>query len=388
MLELLSKRFIKNYSDYQNTKVRGHYGMLVSIVSILLNAVMAGFKIALGFMTGSSAILADGFNNLSDVASNVASLFGFVMALKNPDKEHPFGHGRMEYLASLAIALLIFFVGTQTLWNSVFHIISPVAVEFTFMTVIVLISSIVIKLWMGRFNLAVGKKIDSQALTAASKDSLSDVLATVATLIAIILSQYTTLPVDGLLGVVVSVIILKTGIDIYRDTMASILGKAPDEELLTKLRRFVATYDHIIGSHDLMIHDYGPGRRYLTIHVEVNKNEELMVIHEVIDQIERDIYNDFKIKATIHLDPVDLTDELTRKMKLVVSDVLWKINSQYSLHDFRIKKNDSEVTLIFDVQIPADDLTPHHDLMRQIDGLINEAGHKYKTLIQIDHSYT
>lgn len=388
MLDLLSKKFIRNYADYQNIKVRGHYGVLTSIVSIFFNTLMAGFKIVLGFITGSSAVLADGFNNLSDVASNAASLVGFIMALKNPDKEHPFGHGRMEYLASLVISILILFVGFQNLWNSIWHVIDPTVVEFSFLTVLVLVLSILIKLWMGRFNLAVGKKIDSSALMAASKDSISDVLATVTTLIAIIWSQYTSLPVDGLLGAVVSIIIIKTGLQIAKETLAALLGTAPDEELLTKLQHFVATYNRIIGTHDLMIHDYGPGRRYLTIHVEVDKNEEMMTIHDVIDRIERDIYTDFKIKATIHLDPVDLNDELTRKMKLVVIDILWEINPTYNVHDFRIRRSDREITLIFDVQIPADDITPHHDLMELIDGKINEADNRYKTLIQIDHSYT
>jgi cation diffusion facilitator family transporter len=388
MVSFLSKKLIKNFDDYQNAKVRSHYGVLCSVLSIVLNLIMAGFKIALGFITNSAAVLADGFNNLSDVASNVASLVGFVLALKNPDKEHPFGHGRMEYLASMLIALLILFVGLQTFWHAVLHIIHPVVTEFSQITVFVLIISIMMKVWMGRFNTVVGKMIESTTLIAAGRDSINDVLATITTLIAVIAANFTTLPVDGLLGAVVAIIILKTGFNIFKETLASLLGKAPDEDLLTKLRRFVATYDRVIGTHDLMIHDYGPGRRYLTIHVEVDKNEEMMAIHEIIDQIERDIYTNFKIKATIHLDPVDLHDELTRKMKLVVSNVLWAINPNYSIHDFRVSRSGDTATLIFDVQIPADDTTPHHDLMALIDGKINEADVQYKTLIQIDHSYT
>jgi len=392
MLEILSKKFIKNHQDYQNIKVRGHYGVLCSVLSITLNVMMAIFKIMLGLVTNSAAVLADGFNNLSDVASNGASLFGFVMALKNPDKEHPFGHGRMEYLASMLIALLIFFVGLQTFWHAVLHIVNPANTEFSYLTIFVLVISIFIKIWMGRFNAKIGKMIDSTTLIAAGRDSINDVLATFATLIAVMTSNYTDLPIDGLLGALVAIIILKTGYIIFKETLASLLGKAPDEDLLTTLRRFVATYERVIGTHDLMIHDYGPGRRYLTLHVEVDKNEELMAIHEVIDLIERDIYAKFKIKATIHLDPVDLDDELTRQMKYSVNEIVSGINSQYSIHDFRIRRCAKGKTLIFDVTIPADDITPHHELMAVIDQKIKENnaenGDNYKTLIEIDHNWT
>ena len=388
MLEMLSRKFIKDHQNYQNIKVRSHYGILCSILSIVLNLIMAAFKIILGFVTNSAAVLADGFNNLSDVASNAASLFGFVMALKNPDKEHPFGHGRMEYLASMLIALLIIFVGLQTFWHAVLHIINPVITEFSYLTVIVLIVAICVKIWMGQFNAKIGKMIDSTTLIAAGRDSINDVLATVATLIAVVAANFTDLPVDGLLGALVAIIILKTGYTIFKETLASLLGKAPDEDLLIKLRRFVATYDRVIGTHDLMIHDYGPGRRYLTIHVEVDKNEEMMAIHEVIDLIERDIYATFKIKATIHLDPVDLDDELTRKMKYTVNEIVQEINQDYTIHDFRIRRYYNEMTLIFDVTIPADDTTSHHHLIAELDRRITEVEGQYKTLIEIDHSYT
>ena len=389
MLEMLSRKFIKNHTDYQNVKVRGYYGILCSVLSIVLNFIMAGFKIILGIATNSTAVMADGFNNLSDVASNIASLVGFIMALKNPDKEHPFGHGRMEYLASMLIAILIIFVGLQTLWHAVYHIINPGTTEFSNLTVVVLVISILIKIWMGRFNWQVGKKIDSVTLIAAGRDSVNDVLTTAATLIAVVLARFITLPfVDGLLGAVVALIILKTGYTIFKETLASLLGRAPDAELLLTLRRFVATYDRVIGTHDLMIHDYGPGRCYLTIHVEVDKNEEMTAIHEVIDRIERDIYTNFKIKATIHLDPVDLDDESTRKMKHEISQIVHNINEKYSIHDFRIRRDADENTLIFDVQIPADDTRSHHELMAIIDDKINESLGKYQTLIQIDHSYS
>ena len=388
MINFLSKTFIKDYDKYDDPKVRGRYGIFCNLINIILNLLMAGFKIVVGSITNSVAILADGFNNLSDVASNVVTLVGFTLSSKNPDKEHPFGHGRMEYLSSLGIAILIIFVGLQTLWNSIIHIITPKPVYFSYVAVVVLITSILIKYLMGRFNFIVGSKIKSSTLIAAGKDSKVDVLTTTVTLIALIASLYTDLPIDEILGSIVSLIILKTGYEIAKDTIASLLGSAPDEGLLKELSHFVSSYERVLGTHDLMIHDYGPGRKYLTIHVEVNKNEEMMDIHDLIDNIERDIYDKFKIKTTIHLDPVDLDDEFTHKMKIKTNMIITSINANYSIHDFRIRRYDNDVTLIFDVTIPAEDTTSHHKLIKQIDDEIKNYDPKFNTLIQIDHSYT
>lgn len=388
MIDYLSKRFIKNYQNYTDSKVRGHYGILCSILSIVLNLMMAGFKIMLGLITNSIAIIADGFNNLSDVASNIASLIGFAMALKNPDKEHPFGHGRMEYLASLLIAVLILFVGLQTIWDAIDHIINPEPVFFTMIAVVVLLISIVIKYIMGRFNFVIGKRIQSSTLIAAGRDSKVDILATAVTLIALITSLYTDLPVDGILGVFVSIIILKTGYEIGKETVSSLLGAPPDEYLLHELKEFVSNYEKILATHDYMIHDYGHGKRYLTLHVEVDKNEEMMTIHEVIDHIERNIYDKFKIKATIHVDPIDLDDILTRDLKKLLVIIITAINPNYSMHDFRIRKTADRLLLIFDVLIPADDATPHAELIARINDLIKSHNCDYDTLIEIDHSYT
>jgi len=388
MVDFLSKKFIKDYENYSDPKVRGRYGFLSSLVSIILNVIMAVFKIILGFVTNSVAIMADGLNNLSDVASNVATLLGFIFSLKNPDKEHPFGHGRLEYLSGLSISVLIFFVGFQTLWEAIHHIISPEPVVFSPLAVVVLVLSIIFKYFMGRFNLTIGERINSATLIAAGRDSKVDILATSVTLIALISSLWTELPIDGILGAVVSLIILKTGYDIGKETITSLLGAPPDEHLLEELKKFTSTYERVLGTHDLMIHDYGHGRRYLTMHVEVNKNEELMAIHEVIDQIERDICRVFKLKATIHLDPVDLEDELTKQMKHVVSMIVTQIDAKYSMHDFRIRHYAGESTLIFDVVIPADDVLPHHDIMKLIDAEVKKYDPQFHTLIEIDHSYT
>jgi len=388
MIDFLSKRFIKDYENYDEPKVRGRYGVFCSVISIILNLIMAGFKIILGLITRSIALMADGFNNLSDVASNIATMLGFIFSLKNPDKEHPFGHGRLEYLAGLSISVLILFVGIQTLWDAINHIMRPEAIYFSSLAVVVLIVSMILKYLMGRINLTIGTRISSNTLIAAGRDSKVDIWASIATLIAVISSLYTELPIDGILGAVVSLIILKTGYEILKDTVTSLLGTAPDEDLLAELRKFTSSYDHVIDTHDLMIHDYGPGRRYLTMHVEVDKNEEMMAIHEVIDSIERDIYTKFNIKATLHLDPVDLDDELTCEMRKVVAEIVVNVNKNYTIHDFRIRRHAGELTLIFDVVIPADDLTSHRDIIRLIDAEIKKYDPQFQTLIEIDHSYT
>lgn len=389
-IDVLSNKVVRDDDSdrYHEPKVRGRYGILCSVVSIILNLVISSFKLILGFATNSVAIIADGFNNLSDVASSVATLLGFVFSLKDPDKEHPFGHGRLEYLTGLIISVLIIFVGLQTLRESINHMITPQPVYFSQVGIVVLLVSIILKYLMGRLNLTVGARINSTALIAAGRDSKVDILATIATLIALVCSLYTELPVDGILGAVVSLIILKTGYEIAKETITSLLGAPPDENLLEALSAFTATHDRVLGTHDLMIHDYGPGRKYLTLHVEVNKNEDMMAIHDVIDKIERDIYRKFKIKATIHLDPIDLDDELTRKMKEFVTDIVTLMNVNYSIHDFRIRQIEQKVTLIFDVTIPADDVFVHDDLIKHIDNEIKKSYPNYDTLIEIDHSYT
>ena len=388
MIDYISRKFVKDYENYAAPKVRGRYGVLSSVVSIVLNVVMAGFKIFLGFITNSIAITADGFNNLSDVAANVATLLGFIFSLKNPDKEHPFGHGRIEYLAGLSIAVLILFVGLQMLWDSVWHIINPEAVYFSWLAVIVLVVSIFVKFLMGKFNFVIGSRIDSATLIAAGRDSRVDILATFVTLFALFFSIWTDFPIDGVLGAVVSLIILKTGYDILKDTVTFLLGAAPDERLLEGIRSFTAAYERVLGTHDLMIHDYGPGQKYLTMHVEVNKNEEMEVIHDVIDEIERDIYRKFNVKTTIHLDPVDLDNDLTIKMKGVVEAIVSKINDDYSIHDFRIRHFSGEKMLIFDVTIPADDTYLHRELTKEIEKRVRLYDPTFTTRIQIDHSYT
>ena len=387
MFKILAKKFIKNNTEFNNPKVREQYGTLCSIISIVCNIVLVIFKLTMGAITHSIAIQADGLNNLSDVGSNLASLFGFKLANKHPDIEHPYGHGRIEYVAGLIIAFLILLVGFQALRDSVFKIIAPEKVTFTIVAVIILIVSILIKLWMAVFNRYASKKINSATLLAASQDSLNDVLATLATLISLILSLYTDLPVDGIMGAVVSIIVLKAGIEIFKDTVNPLLGMAPDKELIKELEEYILSYPEALGIHDLMMHDYGPGRKFLTLHVEVDCNDNIMATHDAMDRIERAVLDKYHVLTTIHMDPIDSSDILTNELKEIVIGVVKEINDEYSIHDFRIVSGPTHTNLIFDVLIPSNDQIKHTILKEQINQRLKAIDPSYFTVMQIEHSF-
>ena len=387
MFKILAKKFIKNYTDYKSSKVREQYGTLCSIISIGCNIVLVIFKLTMRVITNSIAIQADGLNNLSDVGSNLASLFGFKLANKHPDSEHPYGHGRMEYVAGLIIAFLILLVGFQALKDSILKIIAPQKVTFTVVAVIILVVSILIKLWMASFNRYASKKINSATLLAASQDSLNDVLATTATLCSLILSLYTDLPVDGIMGTIVSIIVLKAGIEIFKDTVNPLLGMAPDKELIKDIEQYILSFPEALGIHDLMMHDYGPGRRFLSLHVEVDRNDDIMAAHDAIDIIERAVLDKYHILTTIHMDPVDFNDTLTNELRKKVIKIVKEINNEYSIHDFRIVSGTTHTNLIFDVLIPSNDQIEHKILKEQINRKIKAIDSSYYTIIQIEHSY-
>ncbi len=387
MFKILAKKFIKNYTDYKSSKVREQYGTLCSIISIGCNIVLVIFKLTMRVITNSIAIQADGLNNLSDVGSNLASLFGFKLANKHPDSEHPYGHGRMEYVAGLIIAFLILLVGFQALKDSILKIIAPQKVTFTVVAVIILVVSILIKLWMASFNRYASKKINSATLLAASQDSLNDVLATTATLCSLILSLYTDLPVDGIMGTIVSIIVLKAGIEIFKDTVNPLLGMAPDKELIKDIEQYILSFPEALGIHDLMMHAYGPGRRFLSLHVEVDRNDDIMAAHDAIDIIERAVLDKYHILTTIHMDPVDFNDTLTNELRKTVIKIVKEINNEYSIHDFRIVSGTTHTNLIFDVLIPSNDQIEHKILKEQINRKIKAIDSSYYTIIQIEHSY-
>lgn len=387
MINYLAKKFINNYQNYDNNKVREQYGTLCSLVSIGCNIILVLFKLTMGGITNSIAIIADGLNNLSDVGSNLASLFGFKLANKHPDAEHPYGHGRIEYVAGLIIAFLILLVGFQSLRDSVLKIFNPEKVVFTYIAAIILVVSIFIKLYMAHFNKIVAAKINSTTLQAASQDSLNDCLTTAASLIALIASIYTDLPIDGIIGSLVSIIVLKSGIEIFKDTVNPLLGMAPDKELVKEIADYILSYPEVLGIHDLMMHDYGPGRRFLTLHAEVNCNDDIMAVHDAMDIIERAILDKYHILTTIHMDPIDSNDALTNELKEMVATIVKDINQEYSIHDFRVVTGPTHTNLIFDVLLPIDDQVDHKSLKKEINQKIKNINENYFTVMQIEHSY-
>lgn len=387
MFTLIVKKFINNYQDTASPKVREKYGIVCSVLSIVCNGLMVIFKLMFGFITKSVAIQADGFNNLSDMGSNLAALFGFKMAGKHPDADHPYGHGRYEYITGLVIAFLILLVAFSSLKESMMKIIQPETIHFQITAVIVLVVSILTKFWMAAFNRKASELIQSTSLKAAAQDSLNDVVTTLATLISLCLSLVTDWPIDGIIGLVVSLFVLKSGIDIFKDTVDPLLGQAPDKELVNEIYEFVRGFDKVIGIHDFMMHDYGPGRKYMTFHAEVDSRENIMEIHDQIDLIERELLEKFNILTTIHMDPIDMNDELTKELRDKVSMIVNQMNNQYSIHDFRIVSGPTHTNLIFDVLIPASDEIAHRELKAKIENEVKKLSPSYFCVIQIDHAF-
>jgi cation diffusion facilitator family transporter len=387
MFQFIVKTFIKDYQNTSHHKVREQYGTMCSILSIICNSIMVIFKLLFGFIINSAALLADGFNNLSDVGSNLATLFGFKLAGKHPDYEHPYGHGRYEYIAGLIISFLILLVGFSSLKESVLKTINPSPVLFEINAVIVIIVSIFIKLWMYYFNNKAGQLIDSASLKAAAQDSLNDVLSTSATLLSIIIGLFVDLPVDGIIGIIVSLIVLKSGIDIFRETVNPLLGNVPDKELVKEIYDYVLSFDKALGIHDFMLHDYGPSRRYASLHVEVDCDENIVDIHEEIDKIERGVLNNFHVFTTIHYDPIDIHNEQTILIKEKVQTIVKQINNEYSIHDFRVVYGKQNTNLIFDVVIPSSDETKHSIIRKEIEQKVKEISNEYSCVIQVEHSF-
>ena len=305
--EFLIKKFIINYQNIEEEKTRNAYVYLASIVGILCNLILSIIKISVGFISGSVSITADGFNNLSDMASSIITMVGIKLANRPADKEHPFGHGRMEYLSALVVAFMVMLVGVQFVKTSFERILNPVAVSFEIIPFILLLISLLIKLWLSRFNKFMGLKINSTALKAASVDALGDVFTSSCVLISFLAAKFTTLPIDGYVGLIVSAAILYAGYSLIKDTISPLLGEAPDEELVKKIKQGVLSYDNIIGVHDLIIHNYGVGKCMASIHAEIPSNIDLVTIHEIIDSAEREISQKLNIYLVIHMDPMCIT---------------------------------------------------------------------------------
>ncbi|CDE82192.1 putative uncharacterized protein [Ruminococcus sp. CAG:353] len=388
MTDFLVKHFVKNYTDTEDIKVRENYGTMAGITGIVCNIFLFVLKFAVGTLSGSISVLSDAFNNLSDSASCVVTLFGCKMAAKPADKDHPFGHGRAEYLTSLIIAVIIILVGFELLRSSAGKIVSPDEVKFSAAALISLFASIGVKLWMSVFNTKLGKRINSPVMMATAQDSRSDVIATSAAVIGLTASLFTTLPIDGAMGIVVSIFIIKGGFGIVKDTVDDLIGKPADHELIKKIEDIVTAPDKIIGVHDLVVHDYGPGKKLASCHAEVRSDENFVAAHDVIDGIERDIFKKLGIMMTIHMDPVDVDNEQTNACRKAVEEYAAQLDPRLRIHDFRLVPGDTHTNLVFDIVVPYDCKYSESELKEKLSQLMNASKDtKYYLVITIDRDF-
>lgn len=388
MTDFLVRRFVKNSDQTEDRKVREAYGRLSSIVGIVCNVLLFGVKYTIGLLSHSITILSDAFNNLSDSASCLVTLFGYKLAAKPADKDHPFGHGRIEYLTTLTIAVIILLVGFELLRDAVDKLLHPQALRFSMVSLAVLLVSIGVKVWMAFFNFRLGRRIRSGVLIATAKDSRNDVIATAAAVMALVAAPFTSLPVDGAMGVLVSLFVLKAGYDIIRDTVDDLLGKPADPALVDSIVQLVQENPRILGLHDLMIHSYGPGNVIGSCHVEVRSDEDFVQIHDMVDTIERQIHDQLHVLMTIHMDPIEVDNAQVTACREQVAALLHDLDDRLCLHDFRLVTGDTHINAIFDVVLPFDCPFTPSQIKGVIDDGLNTGDVTYYTVITFDQAYT
>lgn len=350
MIKLLLKTFVKNSENVKDKKVRESYSVLSGVVGLICNFVLFVVKFIIGTVTGSLAVVSDAMNTLSDTGSSLISILGAKLANKKADKDHPFGHGRYEYIASLIISFIILFMGFELLTGSIDKIKDPQPIDFQVIPFIILGATMLVKVWMYSYNKYMSKKINSKILLAAAKDSIADVLSTVVVLIATIIGHFTGYAiVDGILGLLMSFLIMHSGFEIAKDVIDTLLGKAPEQELVDELSSLILSDECVVGIHDLIVHDYGPGRHFASVHAEVSDDCDIVYVHEKIDAIEVKAMNELGVMLVIHTDPVSTNNETVDGLKQMVSKIVSDINPDYSIHDFRITDGQNNKNLIFDV---------------------------------------
>ncbi len=386
MTNFLVKHFVTQ--DLSSPKARRQVGRLGGLVGMFLNLILFAAKFTAGSLTGSIAVTADAFNNLSDAGSSVVTLVGFKMAGAPADPEHPFGHGRIEYIAGLIVSLIIIMMGFELLKGSAEKIFRPEAVSFSWLSFGILLLSIAVKGWMGLFNRRLGKMIGSAAMQATAMDSLSDAAATSAVLIGTVVAAATGVVLDGYLGVVVALFIMYTGFSTANDTLKPLLGKAPDKELVDQIERTVLAHEQIVGIHDLIVHDYGPGRCMVSLHAEVPSDSDILEMHDLIDMAEHELHETFHCDAVIHMDPIVTNDAVTNRMHDEVVSLVKGIDPALSIHDFRMVQGPTHTNLIFDVVMPFGFKMTEKELVQAISDRVREMeDHVYYAVVNVDRSY-
>ena len=387
MTDWLVQRCIRRPEDGSDPAVRQAYGLLSGGVGIVLNLLLSAGKFVAGVLTGSIAVTADAFNNLSDAGSSVVTLVGFRMAAKRADDDHPFGHGRIEYLSGLAVAVAILVVGLELAKSSLEKVLHPVEVAFSWLSVGILCASILVKLWMFFFNRNLSRRIGSAAMMATATDSLSDAAATSAVLLGTLVGHFADLYIDGWVGVLVAVFILRAGWGAAKDTLDPLLGQSPDPELVRGIQETVLGRPEIVGMHDLVVHDYGPGRCMASLHAEVPMDADILVIHDVIDNLERELRRKLGVEVGIHMDPIAVGDPRTDALKAQVTELVRRIDPDMTIHDFRMTAGPEHTNLIFDVAVPYHCRLEDEQVQEAIGAAVKALPGNYYTVVSVDHIY-
>ena len=388
MTDWLVRHLVRDWENTEDPAVRERYGVLSGGVGIFLNLLLSLGKFFAGVLTGSIAVTADAFNNLTDAGSSVVTLAGFKLAGRRADAGHPFGHGRMEYLAGLLVSLMILLVGVELGKTSVEKILHPEEVDFSLVSVAILGASILVKLWMGRFNRVLGRRIGSAAMEATAADSLSDVAATSAVLAGILIGHFAHVSVDGWFGAAVAVFILRAGWGAAKDTLDPLLGSAPDPELVRNIHDLVLSHPEVVGMHDLVIHDYGPGRRLCSFHAEVPQDADILETHDAIDHIEREIRETFGVEATVHMDPIATDDEQVNQLRARVAQLAGAVEPGMTIHDFRVVRGPTHTNVIFDAVVPMGSRAGDEELRERLTRAVKALDPAFETVIQLDRAYT
>ena len=387
MTDLLIKLFVKNKDDVQNQHVRSNYATLSGITGIIANFMLFVGKLTIGILSASVSIIADAFNNIGDAGSSVVTLVGYRLSGKHADKEHPLGHGRLEYITAFIVDVLIIFVGVELFKTSVEKIIDPGETAISTVTLVFLGVAIFVKLWLFLFYRKIAKRINSQAIKGASFDSISDVVATTLVMLSALLSRFADVNIDGYAGILVAAFIFYTGVKAAKETIDLLLGGSPDKEILKKISEFVKRYPDVIGIHDVMVHDYGPGRQIISFHAEVSAKSDFSYVHDVIDNIERDFQKEYGYLVTIHLDPIVVDDEKVSEMYGFVKATVKEVDENFSIHDFRMTYGGNHINLIFDLLIPVDSKYGDEEAANAVEEKIKSMRPECNCVIKAEHPY-
>ena len=387
MISILSKIFIENKNITDENKKRNIFGTLCGAMGIVLNIILFAIKYFAGIISGSIAVTADAFNNLSDAGSSVITLVGIRMASKKPDRDHPFGHGRMEYLSGLAVSVIIILVGVELFRSSVDKIMNPSEVDTSIVAIVILVISIAVKCYMFFYNRSIGKKINSAGMKATALDCIGDAVATGVVLVSTVISHFTQLQIDGWCGLLVSAFIVYAGIRSVKETVNPLLGMPPEKEFLEQIEAIVMSYDKIIGIHDLIVHDYGPGRIVVSLHAEVDGKEDVFELHDMIDNAERKLGDELGCTAVIHMDPIETDNEVTNEIKEKIAQAMAEFDEKITIHDFRVVPGTSHTNVIFDAVVPHEIKKTDMEISNEISDFISEKFMHYNAVVNIDRPF-